>query len=113
VFPPHVCVGPDGHGLLFVASGAPIDPLAGAAPTLREAPDELALFGIATLEEFASRWLLGEEGGRALGRARGGAGPPRWLAGWGPPGGGGWGSRWLLGEDGVRALADGAQPNTD
>lgn len=66
VFPHVVVFAPEVHGLLFVASGAPIDPLAGAAPTLREAPDELALFGIATLEEFASRWLLGEDGVRAL-----------------------------------------------
>jgi tetratricopeptide (TPR) repeat protein len=57
---------PQLHGLLFVASNAPLDALDGVGRTLREAPDDIGRFGIHALEDFASAWTLDEAGVRAL-----------------------------------------------
>jgi spermidine synthase len=64
---PHVEVfRPQSYGLLFAASGAPIDPLAGAARALQDAPADVARLGIHRLEDFASIWALDEAGVRSL-----------------------------------------------
>jgi predicted membrane-bound spermidine synthase len=64
---PHVEVfRPQSYGLLFAASGAPIDPLAGAARALQDFPADLALLGIHRLEDFASLWTLDDAGVRSL-----------------------------------------------
>jgi spermidine synthase len=64
---PHVEVfRPNVNGLLFVASGTPIDALAGAARSLHDAPGDGARLGLHRLEDFASAWALDEAGVRAL-----------------------------------------------
>ena len=64
---PHVEVfHPQQHGLLFVASGSPIDAIAGAAKALASAPEEHRRLGLHRLEDFASAWALDDAGVRAL-----------------------------------------------
>jgi len=66
VFPHVELYRPRLNGLLFVSSGAPIDGLAGARRALRAAPGDFAWLGLHRIEDFASAWVLGEEGVRAL-----------------------------------------------
>ncbi len=64
---PHVeLFQPQVNGLLFVASAAPIDALAGAAQALAAAPQDYDRLGLHSVEDFASAWVLDEEGVRAL-----------------------------------------------
>ncbi len=64
---PHVeLFQPQVYGLLFIASGAPIDALAGAAKALDAAPADFARLGLHRLEDFASAWALDEAGVRAV-----------------------------------------------
>jgi spermidine synthase len=64
---PHVeLFQPQVHGLLFVASGEPIDALAGAARGLAQHPDDFARLGMHRLEDFASAWVLDDAGVRAV-----------------------------------------------
>ncbi len=64
---PHVeLFQPQVYGLLFVASGAPIDALAGAARALAAAPADFARLGLHRLEDVASAWALDEAGVRGV-----------------------------------------------
>ncbi|MEE8476442.1 MAG: fused MFS/spermidine synthase [Myxococcota bacterium] len=66
VFPHVELFRPQVHGVLFVASGTPIDTLAGAARALQAAPADFARVGLHRLEDIASAWALDEAGVRAL-----------------------------------------------
>jgi predicted membrane-bound spermidine synthase len=57
---------PTDRALLFAASPAPVAGLAGAGRALRAAPRDFARFGVVRVEDFASAWLLDEQGARAI-----------------------------------------------
>ncbi len=59
---------PGERGVLFAASPAPIAGLAGAARALAATPDDYARDGLFRVEDFASAWLLDEDGARELAR---------------------------------------------
>jgi len=64
---PHVEVfRPRNAGLLFAASDAPIDTLAGARRALANAPADFARLGVHRIEDFAATWALDEAGARRL-----------------------------------------------
>ncbi len=66
VFPHVELFRPQVHGLLFVASGTPIDTLVNAGRALQAAPADFARIGLHRLEDLASAWALDEAGVRVL-----------------------------------------------
>ncbi len=59
---------PTERGVLFAASAEPLAGFAGVDRALRSAPADYARFGIESVEDVASCWLLDEEGVRTLAR---------------------------------------------